>query len=74
MIEIQIHTSRIINEPWAGDVYNDLNLLLDQTGRADRKNLAPLYKQVYASIRSVNTNHMVFFGKFTNGGVGILTL
>ncbi|KAG2377959.1 hypothetical protein C9374_008581 [Naegleria lovaniensis] len=51
----------IINEPFAGDIYADLGLLLDQTGKADRKNLLPLYKQVYQSIRSVNNNHLVFF-------------
>ena len=55
--------NRIINEPWPGDIYEDLSLLLDQRGKADRQNLIPLYQQVYSAIRSVNSNHLVFFGK-----------
>ncbi|KAL9649766.1 hypothetical protein ABK040_009581 [Willaertia magna] len=51
----------IINEPWAGDFYKDITLLLDQTGKADRVNLMPLYKQVNSAIRKADKNHIILF-------------
>jgi endoglycosylceramidase len=52
----------LINEPWAGDVISDPLLLIP--GVADRKNLAPMYDNINTAIRKVDSNHLIFFGKY----------
>eukprot|EP01105_Mastigella_eilhardi_P009124 TRINITY_DN216_c0_g1_i1.p1 TRINITY_DN216_c0_g1~~TRINITY_DN216_c0_g1_i1.p1 ORF type:complete len:511 (+),score=116.74 TRINITY_DN216_c0_g1_i1:17-1549(+) len=51
----------IINEPWAGDLYRDISLLLPTV--ADKKNLAPLYERAHNIIRKYDTKHLLFFEK-----------
>lgn len=51
----------LINEPWAGDVYTQPELLIP--GQADKKNLAPMYQNLNAAIREHDQQHMVFFEK-----------
>ncbi|KNC51965.1 endoglycoceramidase [Thecamonas trahens ATCC 50062] len=49
----------LLNEPWAGDIYADPELL--EFGVAGRKNLAPMYEKINAAIRSVDDEHLVFY-------------
>ncbi|CEM31595.1 unnamed protein product [Vitrella brassicaformis CCMP3155] len=52
----------LMNEPWTGDFYNNLTLLLVQ-GHSDYANLRPFYQRLTRSIREVDRNHIIFFEK-----------
>ena len=43
----------LLNEPWAGDIYNEPSLLLP--GIAGKENIMPLYDNLNAYIRRVST-------------------
>ena len=45
----------LINEPWAGDIYSDVGLLLPTI--ADLKNFQPMYDRLNEAIRSVDEQH-----------------
>jgi endoglycosylceramidase len=49
----------LMNEPWAGDVYEEPSLLIP--GAADRNKLQQLYDDAAASIREVDREHLVLF-------------
>jgi endoglycosylceramidase len=53
----------LMNEPWCGDIFLDPSLVIP--GKADKKNLEPMYNKVAAAIREVDTSHMVFFDSVT---------
>jgi endoglycosylceramidase len=55
----------LINEPWAGDVFTDPELIVPTV--ADRKNLQPLYDSTAAAIRQADTQHPILFGGVTWG-------
>jgi endoglycosylceramidase len=48
-----------MNEPFGGDVWSDPLLWVPPI--ADRVSLQPLYDELAASIRAVDTQHFVFF-------------
>lgn len=50
----------ILNEPWPGDIYKDLKLLV-WPGKADKENLVPMYERVASAIRLVDDEHLIFF-------------
>ena len=50
----------IFNEPWPGDIYTDIFLMVDQ-GRFDREYLYPLYQKVNAVIRKNDDYKIIFF-------------
>ncbi|EGC38983.1 hypothetical protein DICPUDRAFT_148335 [Dictyostelium purpureum] len=52
----------IINEPWAGDIYENIEYIL-KLGYADEKNLLPLYQAVNQAIREIDQEHCVFYEK-----------
>ncbi|GAM18779.1 hypothetical protein SAMD00019534_019540, partial [Acytostelium subglobosum LB1] len=60
----------LINEPWAGDVYMNPELLVP--GVADKLNLAPMYDNLNAAIRKNDSQHIIFFEPVTwdDAGVG----
>jgi endoglycosylceramidase len=49
----------LLNEPWAGDAWHDVLLMLP--GVADAQNLAPAYDAVAAAIRAVDPLHSIYF-------------
>ena len=53
----------LINEPWAGDVYEDI--LIAIPANAYKKNLQPLYDKLAAAIWSADPRHLVFFETVT---------
>eukprot|EP00043_Microstomoeca_roanoka_P029723 m.22911 g.22911 ORF g.22911 m.22911 type:complete len:494 (-) comp9393_c0_seq2:215-1696(-) len=53
----------LINEPWAGDVNKQPELLIP--GVADRKNLQNVYDRASAAIRAVDTKTPIFFETVT---------
>jgi len=53
----------IINEPWAGDVYNKPDLILP--GNAGKKNLMPLYDDVMEALRNVSDQALFFYEPVT---------
>ena len=55
----------IINEPWAGDIYTQPDLLLP--GHAGSKNLQPFYDIMSDAIRSVDANNLIFYEPVTWG-------
>jgi Cellulase (glycosyl hydrolase family 5)/Glycoside hydrolase family 5 C-terminal domain len=55
----------LINEPFAGGVFSDPELLLP--GVAGRKNLQPLYKHVSSGIRAIDNETTIFFEPVTWG-------
>jgi endoglycosylceramidase len=55
----------IVNEPWAGNIYDRPTLLLP--GEAGAMNLQPLYDTISAAIRSVDNDHIVFYEPVTWG-------
>ena len=57
----------ILNEPFAGDVYADPDLLLP--GVAGKKNLARMNERASEAIRSMDDRHIVFFEPVTWGMV-----
>jgi endoglycosylceramidase len=55
----------IINEPWAGNIYEKPTLLLP--GVAGRNNLQPLYNKISKAIRSVDNDHIILYEPVTWG-------
>jgi endoglycosylceramidase len=55
----------IINEPWAGNVYQQPSLLLP--GVAGSQNLQPLYDSISAAIRESDPDHIIFYEPVTWG-------
>ncbi|EFA75181.1 hypothetical protein PPL_11255 [Heterostelium album PN500] len=53
----------LINEPWAGDIFVDPFLLYP--GVADKKNLQPMYDRLNTGIRSIDSEHIIFFESVT---------
>jgi endoglycosylceramidase len=53
----------LMNEPWAGDIYEDPTLMVP--GVADYLNLAPFYNHLNTAIRSVDSHHLIFFESVT---------
>eukprot|EP00055_Hartaetosiga_balthica_P012705 m.62515 g.62515 ORF g.62515 m.62515 type:complete len:499 (-) comp8033_c4_seq2:73-1569(-) len=53
----------LINEPWAGDATNDLELMIP--GVADRKNLQHVYDTVNTAIRAADQENLIFFETVT---------
>lgn len=53
----------LINEPWAGDVYEDPTRLLP--GVAETKYLQPLYEHLHKAIREVDDEKIIFFEGLT---------
>ncbi|EGD73572.1 hypothetical protein PTSG_12288 [Salpingoeca rosetta] len=53
----------LINEPWAGDVNKDPDLLVP--GQADKKNLQNTYDKAAAAIRAVDPDTPIFFETVT---------
>jgi endoglycosylceramidase len=53
----------LINEPWAGDVYEDPRRLLP--GVAESKYLQPLYEHLHKAIRGVDDEKIIFFEGLT---------
>jgi endoglycosylceramidase len=49
----------LINEPWAGDMYQDILWMIP--GEADKVNLQPAYEHLQAAIRAVDPEHAIFF-------------
>ncbi|GAM29176.1 hypothetical protein SAMD00019534_123520, partial [Acytostelium subglobosum LB1] len=59
----------LINEPWAGDVYTDPEILIP--GVADRKYLQPLYDRLNTDIRSIDPDVCIDYDRL--GCAGFLT-
>ena len=55
----------LINEPWAGNIYDSPDLLLP--GNAGRRNLAPLYEVLNTAIRKVDNSTIIFYEPVTWG-------
>ena len=53
----------IINEPWAGNIYEDSLLLLPKY--ADKKYLQPFYDKIYNNISNNLNNKLLFFESIT---------
>eukprot|EP01102_Stenamoeba_stenopodia_P003368 TRINITY_DN1333_c0_g1_i5.p1 TRINITY_DN1333_c0_g1~~TRINITY_DN1333_c0_g1_i5.p1 ORF type:complete len:544 (-),score=80.71 TRINITY_DN1333_c0_g1_i5:434-1996(-) len=53
----------LINEPWAGDIYADPELLIPEY--VNHKNLEPFYQMLASSIRSVDEQHIIFYEPVT---------
>ncbi|KAJ3444958.1 hypothetical protein M0812_10820 [Anaeramoeba flamelloides] len=58
----------IINEPWAGDYFADPTILIPT--EADKRNLMPMYKNIYADIRSIDQDHIIFYEQSTSDIIG----
>ena len=55
----------LLNEPWAGDVYQDPRRLLPQF--TEKNYLAPLYSFLHDTIRTIDNEKIIFFeGKIIN--------
>lgn len=50
----------LLNEPFVGAFYKDPSLLI-VPGHADKVNLVTMYKQLYASIRQADPEHIIFY-------------
>jgi len=57
----------IINEPWEGDIYANLSLLIP--GEADRINLQPFYDAVSEALRAADPDTILFFEPATGGNI-----
>lgn len=55
----------LINEPWAGNIFNKMSDLLP--GVAGRDNLMPLYDRLNSAIRAVDGNALIFYEPVTWG-------
>ena len=55
----------IINEPWAGDIFKDPELLVP--GHAGEKNLLPVYDVINEAIRKVDNHTLLFYEPVTWG-------
>eukprot|EP01040_Poterioochromonas_malhamensis_P004359 gene4360-4673_t len=53
----------LINEPWAGDIFNEPKLLLPSV--ADRENLQPAYDYITDNIRKIDTESLIAFAAVT---------
>mmetsp|Transcript_3259 Transcript_3259/g.4487 ORF Transcript_3259/g.4487 Transcript_3259/m.4487 type:complete len:530 (-) Transcript_3259:1604-3193(-) len=53
----------LINEPWAGDIYEDNKRLLPQI--TEKKYLQPLYTHLHEAIRKVDNQKIIFFEGLT---------
>lgn len=53
----------LINEPWAGDIYEDPRRLLPQV--TEKEYLAPLYAYLHTAIRAVDDAKIIFFEGLT---------
>ena len=53
----------LINEPWAGDIYEDITRLLP--ANAGSKNLVPFYENITAAMRAVNDEAVIFWEPVT---------
>jgi len=53
----------LINEPWAGDVFEDPKLLVPSV--ADRTRLQPAYDRLASAIRSIDSQALIFFAAVT---------
>eukprot|EP00966_Prymnesium_polylepis_P268898 6212248-Prymnesium_polylepis.1 len=53
----------LINEPFAGDLYEDPLLMLPYPSptNADRKNLQPMYDKINSAVRAVDPEALIFF-------------
>ena len=56
----------LINEPWAGNFFEDPTILLP--GMAGAKNLQPLYEKIARAIRTVDNDTLIFYEPVTWGG------
>lgn len=63
--ELPILGYEIINEPWAGNIYHDLGLLLP--GNAGRKNLMPFYDIISKAIREIDGDRVILYEPVTWG-------
>lgn len=57
----------LINEPWLGDIYANVSLLIP--GEADRTNLQPFYDTVSESLRETDPDTILFFEPATGGNI-----
>eukprot|EP00750_Incisomonas_marina_P017671 INCI2329.2.p1 GENE.INCI2329.2~~INCI2329.2.p1 ORF type:complete len:340 (-),score=46.71 INCI2329.2:781-1800(-) len=55
----------IINEPWAGDFYEDPLIMVP--GEAGKRNLQPMYDYIAKAIRPVDEEHIIFYEPVTWG-------
>ncbi|XP_064646711.1 endoglycoceramidase-like [Lineus longissimus] len=55
----------MINEPWAGGVYDDPTLFTP--GEAGKRNLQPLYEHINTGIRKIDNNTLLFYEPVTWG-------
>lgn len=53
----------LINEPWAGNIYQNPTLLIP--GIADREKLGPMYDQINTEIRKHDEDRLIFFESVT---------
>jgi len=53
----------LLNEPWAGDIYQDPKRLLP--GVTEKNYLAPLYQYLHEAIRTVDDEKIIFFEGLT---------
>jgi len=50
----------LINEPWVGDLWQDLGEIL-LPGKTDRTYLQPMYSELNAAIRVIDRDHLMFY-------------
>jgi len=62
----------LINEPWAGDIYEDPTRLLPHT--TEKKYLQPLYEHLHKAIRSVDDEKMYVQDFFSFLYINVLRL
>ena len=62
----------LINEPFAGDLYNNPIIMVPSPSpwNADRQNLQPAYDVVATAVRGVDENVLIFFAGVTWGDLG----
>jgi endoglycosylceramidase len=62
----------LINEPFAGDLYHDPQIMVPYPDphNADAKNLQPAYDRVNAAVRKVDPDVLLFFAGVTWGDLG----
>lgn len=62
---LYLYRYEIINEPWAGNIYDKKSLLVP--GVAGRDNLLPFYDVIATTIRQVDPDHIIFYEPVTWG-------
>lgn len=55
--QTQVLGYELINEPWAGDIFDDISLLLP--GRAGAQNLVAVYEKLHHAIREEDSETLV---------------